>query len=101
MKLKAILSAALACLMLCACGKEKVPLTGTIPAEYSKETPLICTAESQEEAEEIALQYGITLVEYAYGVATFYTEEDPQEVIRRGIEQGWTELSLNLITKLE
>ena len=101
MKLKAILSAVLACLMLCACGKEKVPLTGTIPAEYSKEAPLMCSAESQEEAEAIAGQYGITLVEYSYGVATFYTEENPNAVIQRGIEQGWTELSLNLITKLD
>lgn len=101
MKLKAILSAALACLMLCACGKEEAPLgaLSTVPVRYSKEAPLICSASSQEEAEAIAEQYGITLVEYSDGTAAFYTDEDPREVIRRGIEQGWTELSLNRISQ--
>ena len=102
MKLKAMISAALACLMLCACGQKEAPVVETpvVPARYSEEMPLICSADSQEQAEQIAAQYGITLVEYSYGVASFYTEEDPAAVIRRGKEQGWVELSLNLIRDL-
>ena len=118
MDMKLILIVALAGLMLCSCAKpdvtvNKAPtavtdpaapgdsLLETIPVEYSREEPLICSAESQEEAQQIAQQYGIRLVDYSYGVATFYTEEDPAEVIRRGIEAGWTELSLNQITPID
>lgn len=101
MKFKAVVSAVLACLMLCACGKKDITLSqdAALSGEYSKEAPLICSASSQEEAEAIAEQYGITLVEYSDGTAAFYTDEDPREVIRRGIEQGWTELSLNRISQ--
>ena len=103
MKLKAIISAALACLMLAGCGKKEVPLdeVSTVPVRYSEEMPLICTADSRQQAEEIAAQYGITLVDYSYGVAAFYTEEDPAAVIRRGKEQGWVELSLNVINEFD
>lgn len=103
MKLKAVISAALACLMLGACGKNEAPLADmtVIPAEYNEEAPLICSAASQEEAEAIAAQYGISLVEFSYGIASFYTDEDPQAVIQRGIEQGWTELSMNLLNRFE
>lgn len=103
MKIKRLLSAALACVMLCACGKTEVlPDTITsLPAEYSVEEPLMCSAESQAEAEEIAEQYGITLVSFSYGVATFHTEDDPRDVIQHGIEHAWPELSLNLIENLD
>ena len=99
MKIKAVLSAVLACLMLCACGRKEIQLeaSGVGSSNYDKEAPLMCIVESQEEAEAIAEQYGITLLECNHGVAVFYTEENPNEVIRRGMEQGWPELSLNQI----
>lgn len=119
MEMKLILIVVLAGLLLCSCAKPdasdiqdvKVPTAATtpavssdpttllekIPVEYNQEAPLICSAESEEEAKQIAEQYGIRLVEYSYGVASFYTEEDPMEVIRHGLDQGWTELSLNQI----
>lgn len=65
----------------------------------SPHAQLICAAQSQEEAQSIADLYGIALVDWGYGVASFYTEEDPREVIRRGQEKGWAELSLNRIQK--
>lgn len=71
-----------------------------VPQNISPEEPLMATAESQEEAEAIAKQYGITLVSWGYGIATFHTEENPQEVIQRGLAQGWPELSLNTISPL-
>ena len=56
---------------------------------------LYCLADSQEEAGEIADLYGIELVDFDLGVATFHTEEDPGAVIQRGKENGWRSLSLN------
>lgn len=62
--------------------------------------PLLTMADSREEAEALAQQYGIELVAYESGVATFFTEEDPNAVIQRGIQNGWPELSLNRKTGL-
>jgi len=122
MEMKLILIVVLAGLMLCSCAKRDTAATlvpvptvisestahnapttllETIPVPYSQEAPLICSAESEEEALQIAEQYGIRLVEYSYGVASFYTEDDPSAVIRHGIDQGWTELSLNQIHPID
>lgn len=61
---------------------------------------LLCAVESLEEAQALAEQYGIILVDCQNGYACFYTEEDPNEVILRGKAQGWPLLSLNRKTKL-
>lgn len=63
---------------------------GPVPGEE-----LLCLTESEEEAKAIAEQYGIELVRFEYGVATFHTERDPAELIAEGREQGWAELSVN------
>lgn len=65
--------------------------------EVYEDGQLMCEAESRREAEEIAELYGITLVEFLGNVAVFYTEENPDDVIRRGQENDWPELSLNFI----
>lgn len=67
------------------------------PAPIDEERPLVALAETREEAQSIAELYGIELADWGYGVATYRTEEDPREVIRRGQENGWPELSLNYI----
>lgn len=54
---------------------------------------LMCAADSEEQAQEIAEQYGITLKSYGNGVAEFTTEEDPMAVIARGQKNKWTPLS--------
>ena len=64
------------------------------------EAQLLGEAGSREEAEELAEMYGITLVEYKNGLARFHTEEDPRDVIRRGKDNGWSELVLNRVTHL-
>ena len=71
--------------------------TETIPAldAVSDRGQLMAGAESRQEAEELARLYGITLVDYQHQVALFFTEEDPGEVIQRGKDNGWPELSLN------
>ena len=69
--------------------------------ELAEGEELMCLADSEAEAQKIAEQYGISLVLFNYGVATFHTEEDPSVVIQRGIDNGWPELSLNRANKLE
>lgn len=88
----------------CACGRAESakPAATPAPTLAAKEEPaasagreLIALAESEEEAEDIAAQYGIELISFSYGVAVFHTEEDPESVIARGEENGWPSLSLN------
>ncbi|MCI7808355.1 hypothetical protein MR626_03575 [bacterium] len=76
--------------------------TETIPAldAVSDRGQLMAGAESRQEAEELARLYGITLVDYQHQVALFFTEEDPGEVIQRGKDNGWPELSLNRISHI-
>lgn len=59
--------------------------------------PLVAEAGSQEEAQKIAEQYGITLVSYGNGIATYQTDEDLYEVIARGEENGYPQLSINFV----
>lgn len=61
---------------------------------------LLRSVESLEEAECLAECYGITLVEYIDGLAVFTTEEDPRDVIQRGRDNGWPELSRNSMSFL-
>lgn len=72
------------------------PAATTIPTDgASEEGQLMALAKSEDEARQLAKLYGIELISYSYGVAVFHTEEDPDVVIRRGIENGWPELSRN------
>lgn len=67
-----------------------------ISSEKVSETePLLALTENEEAAREIAEQYGITFVTYQNGVATYYTDEDPNEVIIRGEENGYPTLYIN------
>ena len=111
---KKIASVLLALLLLSGCSQGKKPSpqkpipsqpTANTPhptpdtagdlTEISKEAPLMVEAETLEEAQALAELYGITLVDFNLGLATFSTGEDPQAVIRRGQENTWPELYLN------
>lgn len=59
------------------------------------ENSLMSAAETEEEAREIAEQYGIEFVSFENGFALYHTEEDPFEVIARGEENGYPPLSVN------
>lgn len=61
------------------------------------ENQLMALTDTEEQAQEIAEQYGITLVSYEMGVAVYHTEEDPLEVIARGQEKGYPALSPNFV----
>lgn len=64
------------------------------------ENPLMATVDTKEEAEEIAELYGIALASFENGVAVYGTEEDPMQVIARGQENNYPQLSLNLKREL-
>lgn len=81
------------------CGTQKAPvISETLP--YSQEAPLMASVDSRKDAEKLAEIYGIDLVEFSYGIATFCTEENPYEVIRRGEEKGWKPLEVNGIQSI-
>ena len=61
----------------------------------STTTELTALADNQEEAEEIAALYGIELSSYSYGVATYTTDKNPQELIELGIENEYPALIQN------
>ena len=63
--------------------------------DYVDGKELMCLADSEEQAQAIAKQYNIELVEYSYGVATFHTDDNPNDVIALGKKLGYPELSLN------
>lgn len=67
---------------------------------YSEDKPLFCLAESEEEARKTADEYGIELVEYNYGVASFYTDKDLRELIEWGKTQGLPLLEINYISTI-
>ena len=56
---------------------------------------LLCLVKDEAEAKAIAEQYGIELVRFRYGLASFHTEEDPYAVQQKGKQNGWPELSIN------
>jgi cytoskeletal protein RodZ len=61
----------------------------------SSSEPLVAMVGSEEEAQELADACGITLISYQYGIATFDTAEDPEEVVKRSAEKGYPQLELN------
>lgn len=82
----------------------------TAPADNARETApretpaqsgqLTASAQTREEAEQIAELYGIELVDFAAPSALYATQEDPEAVIQRGIDNGWPLLEINHIKEL-
>ena len=70
------------------------------PMGYSEEEPLFALVETQDAAEKIASDYGIELVNFSSGVATYYTDKDLTELIRWGKEQGFAPLEINYTSHL-
>ena len=76
--------------LLLGCSRQTLPVE--VPEPDQTGGQLMCEAETEEEARELAQLYGIVLVRFHNGLAVFYTEEDPAAVIERGRVQGWPEL---------
>ena len=70
-------------------------------AVYGVERPeqgmleLIGLADTEAQAEQMATDYGIQLIRYAEGVATFQTDKTYDEIVEIGQEKGLEELSIN------
>lgn len=58
---------------------------------------LMALVETEEEAKSIAEQYGIELMSFSEGVAEYRTEEDLDEVIARGQNNGYPALYINMV----
>ncbi len=71
----------------------------TVTPEYAEGEELLCLCDNEEEAQKIADLYGIELVQFQFGVATFHAE-DPQSVIDLGKEKGYPELEINAISHI-
>ena len=73
--------------------RSEAPATPTQEAEMKGN--LMAWAETLADAEKIASLYGINLVAYSNKIALFYTDQDLDELIQTGKENGWPELSKN------
>lgn len=80
--------------------QKHVQLQGVEAMEVSQE-PLMAVVESEEEAQSIAEMYDITFVSFEDGVALYRTDEDIFEVIARGQENGYPQLSINYIRTID
>jgi len=56
---------------------------------------LVGLFDSEREAKECAKLYGIELISYSYEVAVFRYDGDIDELLAKGEENGWPELSRN------
>ena len=82
-------------------GTKKEEKSISSPAlSYAADKPLFTLADTAEEAQKIAGDYGIELVEFSYGVASFYTDKDLKELIEWGRQQGLKPLDINYISEL-
>ncbi|MCR4585038.1 MAG: hypothetical protein K5686_04880 [Lachnospiraceae bacterium] len=70
-------------------------------ADYAKGRELFCSADSEEEARAIAALYGITFVDFEYGIASFTTDEDPAAVVQRGKDNGWKSIEINYLSTIQ
>lgn len=61
------------------------------------EDSLMASVETEEAARAIAEQYGIELVTFENKIALYHTEESPFDVIARGQENGYPQLSINFV----
>ena len=58
-------------------------------------TELVALAEDEEQAREIATLYQIELLSFSEGVAVYATDQDPNELIALGKENGYPLLTVN------
>ena len=90
----------LAALFCSGCRKQASVPAETGSGKVASNGQLIASAQTREEAEQIASLYGIELVDFAAPLALYRTVEDPGELIRRGAEMGWPKLEINHVVEL-
>lgn len=60
---------------------------------------LVGVVESEEEAKSLAESYGIELIRYAEGIATFQTDKTYEEIKRIEKEKSLPELAINEVNR--
>ena len=70
---------------------------GAQSMEQTGVAQLIAEVKSEEEAQELAALYGITLKRVNGTLAIFETTEDPMSIIQKGKENGWKILEMDTI----
>lgn len=58
-------------------------------------TSMLALADSEDEAKKIAELYGITFVDFSYGVATYETTKNPRELMEFGEKNNYPPISVN------
>ncbi len=83
--------------------KDEVAASGDSDNNGSQETvsEFYCFVDTKEEAEKIAQAYGIELVKFEVGIASFRANEDSAKVMERGKREGLPKLSINTKTYLD
>lgn len=95
--LSAVLVLLLTAMPFSGCGKKaRFPKNSGVGAAIANEQ-LIAPVQTREEAERIGELYGIELVKLSAHLAYYKTEEDPETVLQRGIDNGWPRLAINYI----
>ena len=93
--LLAVLVLLLTAMPFSGCGKKaRFPKDSGVGAAIANEQ-LIASVQTREEAERIGELYGIELVDFSAPAALYRTEEDPDAVIKRGMDNGWPKLEKN------
>lgn len=77
---------------------ENLPVKPTEPIEQ-RDLELLCAADTEEEAEKLAEDYGIELISFDSKIAVFQTDKAYEEIVEIGKEKGLPELSRNNIMR--
>lgn len=70
-------------------------MAATPTQETEMKGNLMAFAKTREDAEKIASLYEITLLTYSDQIALYYTEKDPNELVKLGKKNGWPAISKN------
>lgn len=63
------------------------------------ENQVLALLDTEEEASEMAEKYGMELMLYNSGVATFHTDEDPEELVKQINADGYEDVYINYVRK--
>lgn len=78
--------------------RPKERISGQIVAE-TVPLELVGLVENEEEAKQLAESYGIVLIRYAEGIATFQTNQSYEEIKKIEEEKDLPELSINTVNR--
>lgn len=94
--LSAVLVVVCAALFFSGCRRQDViSQSAKSGGKVASEGQLIASVETRKEAEKLSELYGIELVDFSAPAALYRTEEDPDAVIKRGMDNGWPKLEKN------